>query len=287
MIYILQVVYTRGLICKNNMKTITPDEIKEIQLDILQAFHDFCQENGIMYSLGGGTLLGAIRHNGYIPWDDDIDVYMRRDDYREFVKKFPTVYKDRYKLASLETAPQWSRPYGKMYDEKTILIESQAKGEEIIGINIDVFPVDFFPSSQREWVRYNKKRKILLALFFAKTSQPMRKDRTIYKNIGILFLKMVASCFTSRRLGELVSKYAQRYNETDNEYLFTNVMGWRIVKPYKASAFSKVVLHKFENREFYIMEGFDDCLKNLYGSYMQLPPNNKRYIHHYYDAYWK
>jgi lipopolysaccharide cholinephosphotransferase len=269
------------------MKKITSEEIKKIQLEILQAFHDFCQENNIMYSLGGGTLLGAIRHNGYIPWDDDIDVYMRRDDYREFIKKFPSVYKGRFKLASLETDPKWSRPYGKLYDDKTILAEAQSKNEELLGINIDIFPVDAVPSSHSTWLSYNKKRKALLTLLFAKTSAPMRKDRSLKKNLSISFLKGILYFVSARRLGKMADKYAQKYNGKENEFLFTTVMGWRIVKPYKTEAFSEVVLHQFEDREYFIMKGYDECLSNLYGDYMKLPPKNKRYMHHYLDAYWK
>jgi lipopolysaccharide cholinephosphotransferase len=122
------------------MRTITQDELKSIQLDLLQKTADFCEANGIRYFLCGGTLLGAIRHKGYIPWDDDIDIVMPRPDYERFCKTFNQP-DSVYKVKSLLTHPDYACAFAKVYDNRTMLKELHYKGVHF-GVYIDVLPVD-------------------------------------------------------------------------------------------------------------------------------------------------
>lgn len=269
------------------MKKIDLEELKVIQLDIMQVFHDFCVANNIKYSLGGGTLLGAVRHNGYIPWDDDVDVYMKRSEYKKFLDLFPDTYMGCYKMAAIERDKTWNRAYGKLYDTRSMLMEHRTSKEPNLGVNLDIFPIDYVPSDEREWRRYNKKRRTLLALFYSKTTT-LRSDRPFAKNFSIFMLKCISFFIPIRPLGKVINRYAQRYDGKEDKYLFTTAQGWRVKRPYSAAAFDNVELHKFEDREFYIMSGYDEALRNLYGNdYMQLPPENKRLTHNYIDAYWK
>ena len=102
---------------------ITREELKHIQLDILQSVDAFCRANGIRYSLACGTMLGAIRHRGYIPWDDDIDIYLLREDYNRLMAEFPPVYDGRVQLVSLERNPGWDMSFAKAYDNRTLYCE--------------------------------------------------------------------------------------------------------------------------------------------------------------------
>lgn len=125
-------------------KEITMEELRAIQLDILDKIHAFCTEHGIRYSLGGGTLLGAVRHKGYIPWDDDIDIMLPRPDYERFLKEFDGKYAE-LNLQHYGNDNTCCIPFAKVYDNRTVLIEKLQKS----GIYIDVFPIDGLPEESK------------------------------------------------------------------------------------------------------------------------------------------
>lgn len=268
------------------MKTIDLEELKQIQLDIVQALHDFCMANEIKYSLSCGTLLGAIRHGGYIPWDDDIDVYMERKDYNRFVSLYPQSDKGIYEFASLETTKHWNIPYGKLYDNRTLMIE-EGEGWSPIGVNIDIFPVDSVPRDMGVWRRYNRFRTFLLKVYRCK-KMTLGKRRSFGQNLLILFAKIPLFLLSKRFVATIISKYAQYYNEKkDIPCLFENVLGLMQKRPFDKDDFSETILHKFENRMLCVMKGYDNCLKCGFGDYMKLPPIEKQKSHHIFEAYWK
>ena len=121
------------------MKIIsTVEELRSIQLEILLSLHEFCTQNNINYSLAAGSLIGAVRHKGFIPWDDDIDVYLLREDYKKLEQLFPLVYQNKYSLVTINRDSQWTRSYGKLYDNRTVE-EEDVTNKYTIGIGIDVF----------------------------------------------------------------------------------------------------------------------------------------------------
>lgn len=268
------------------MKVIELEELKSIQLDIIGALHEFCINNNIKYSLACGSLLGAIRHNGYIPWDDDIDVYMEREEYKKFINYFPTNYKKKYVFACLETNNQWHIPYGKLYDNRTIMIEN-AKDWLPIGVNIDIFPVDAVPDKEGMWNNYNKVRIFLRDIIRFKESKPHKRN-SFFKNIAIILARMIMHFISRRFHAKIISWYSQLFNtkKTANR-LFENVQGIFQKKPFDKKDFEETILHKFEDRELLIMKGYDHYLKCGFGNYMQLPPIEKRVSHHNFQAYWK
>lgn len=111
------------------MNIIDEKELKELQLEVLSSIHRFCKAKKIKYSLGCGTMLGCARHGGYIPWDDDIDIYLLRKDYNRLLKEFPEVFEGKYKLLSLERDSKWNRAYAKAYDNRTIFHERALSNE--------------------------------------------------------------------------------------------------------------------------------------------------------------
>ena len=268
-----------------NNKKIELNEMRTIQMNITEVFHDFCVKNGIMYSLGCGSLLGAIRHNGYIPWDDDIDVYMKREDYKKLVKTFPSRLNEHYALVTLERDKTWNRSYGKIYDDRTFLVEPMGKLGKQLGINIDVFPIDYVPENRLKWKCYDKVRRFLQYSISAKITR-LRKNRKLSLNMMVVLLKVIWSFLSVRKLGQLCDYFAQIYNGKESKYLFETSQGERVKEPFLASAFDEVILHDFEDRKFYIMKGYDEYLSKSYGNYMQLPPEDKRYTHNIVDAYW-
>lgn len=268
-----------------NKKKIDIDEMRVIQMDITEAFHNFCVKNNIKYSLGCGSLLGAIRHNGYIPWDDDIDVYLKREDYEKLVRLFPDQLDGRYVFTCLERDKTWNKSYGKLYDNRTLLIEPLGKLGKQLGINIDVYPIDYVPSSKLKWRLYDKIRRFLQNSITAKTTR-IRRNRKLWVNMVVVILKIMWSIVPARKLCLFCNYFAQIFNGKETEYLFETAQGERVKERFLASAFDEVCLHDFEDRKFYIMSGYDEYLTQSYGDYMQLPPEDKRYTHNIVDAFW-
>lgn len=269
------------------MKEILLNELKQLQCEVLQIAHDYCTEHGLKYSLACGTLLGAIRHNGYIPWDDDIDIYMPRDDYDQLILSFPDIYRGHYKLVSFERDKKWCRPYANLYDDRTVYEEHKSSIEEQIGVNIDIFPVDHVPDDDNEWSKYNKKRRLLIFLHSAKYVALRFKNRSIWKNIALIITKLALLPIPNSLLVKKVDKYIRQYNDKKTHRLFESCCGLLQKRPFLESDFSVLIPHVFEDYEFNIMHGYDDYLTNGFGDYMTLPPVEKRVSHHYFKAYWK
>lgn len=268
------------------MKEINLDELKLIQLDILQALHDFCIENKIKYSLGCGTLLGAVRHKGYIPWDDDIDVYFMRNDYEQLIATFPHVYNNNIELISLERDKDWGRAYAKAYNNKTILLEDTTEKMRI-GIGIDVYAIDYVPDDEEEWRKYNKRRLFLQGVFSLK-SMTISRNRSVIKNAIILMSHILLLPLSHRRIAKFINKYAQKNNVKHHTYACECVQGVITGKKrFKAEDFDAVIDSPFENHIFKIMKGYDDYLTNAYGDYMTPPPPDKRVSTHETKAFWK
>jgi lipopolysaccharide cholinephosphotransferase len=156
------------------MRTITSDELRSIQLDLLQKTADFCEANGIRYFLCGGTLLGAIRHKGYIPWDDDIDIAMPRTDYDRFCMTFNQP-NSKYRVKSLSTHPDYNNAFAKVYDDRTMLKELHYKGIHF-GVYIDVLPVDGVKDSAQI-----KKISIKCLLLHYMQDSPKWKKQMLYR----------------------------------------------------------------------------------------------------------
>ena len=169
------------------MRKITLDESKRIQLDILQSIHDFCIANNLKYSICGGTLIGAVRHKGFIPWDDDIDIFMLREDYNKFIHD----YKDLsgiYILHSLENDESYSYPYAKVEDVRTYIEEDVTAGN--IGIAVDVFPVDNCMNDREESIAYINGAIRYQKLYKAKLVRPTNNN-SFLKKCGIIALKLL------------------------------------------------------------------------------------------------
>lgn len=267
------------------IKTI--EELKKIQLDLLLEFHRFCCENSIKYSLAAGTLIGAVRHKGFIPWDDDIDVYLLREEYNKLLKLYPNAPQNNCSLISMERNNHWYRAYAKFYDTRTLMEENTKNKYKGIGVGIDVFPIDDVPDEHDEWKKYNKKRMFLRNIMSVK-SFTFSSKRNILKTVFVFLCQLLLLPFSLRWLAVEMNKYSQKHNGKGFSHVYENCLGvYNSENAWLKKDIEDVVDAEFEGHLVKIMKGFDDYLTTVYGDYMELPPESKRISHHSFEAYWK
>jgi len=259
-------------------------ELKQIQLNILDIVNEFCVKNNIHYSLACGSLLGAIRHKGYIPWDDDVDIYMLRPDYNIFIANFANINKEWLQIFSIESDEQYALPYAKVSNSHTIMIMNGNVGTNI-GVNIDVFPIDGVPSNLKRYIHLFK-MNFLKYLFLLKVMH-MRSGRPFYKEIFLVISKCFLFLISQRKLAVCINNNAKMYSVDTCDKLFEMVAGYKHHHFFPASAMKNFIEVDFEGKKYCSMSGYDDYLKASYGDYMQLPPKHKQLSHHVYKAYWK
>lgn len=264
-----------------NFKQIDVNELKQIQLEILKAVAKFCEKNGINYWLDSGTLIGAVRHKGYIPWDDDIDIAMLRPDYDKFMQLFNSC-NDRYKFYCYENNNEFYYPFGKVLDTNTVLYEPDKFGNKI-AINIDVFVYDNAPSDPKSYKKMYKKRDKYNILEVAYKHRGKAKGG-LFRRMCVGMLKLFAKMFPRDYFVKNIVKNAKTYSLESTEYVgdFTGCMTHFICNK---EVFSEFIDGEFEGHTYKIPKKYDELLRLVYGNYMELPPENERKSHHRFEAY--
>lgn len=262
------------------MREITGEEVREIQKTILNVVAEFCQANGIRYWIDCGTLLGAIRHGGYIPWDDDIDVGMLREDYERFSEIF-NAHNDRYYFACFENTPSFYVPHGKVCDTATILYEPDEHGHKF-SINIDIFVYDNAPDKESELERMFFYRDVLRKAHFFQNQHVLYQGNLV-KYLYHRVRKMVSQVIFSHNLVEKMINHAQKYRNSQTMRV-GNFTAFAKMSCNKR-VFDSFVDVSFEGKQYKAPIGYDEWLRSFYGDYMVLPPEDKRVSHHKYKAY--
>ena len=257
------------------------DEIKGIELAILKDVHEFCVSHEITYILIGGTLLGAIRHKGFIPWDDDVDIAMPRPDYERFIS---TYKRERYIAKSIETCDDYVFTFCKVIDTYTKLIENKTN-QSNIGINIDIFPLDGLPSKIEEAEKHANKSLFYKKLITLKQMR-FRKERSIKKNCILALSKVALLPFSYTYLTKLAIKHSKKYTYDESDITANLSWGFGVDEIMHRAGIADRFLMPFENTDFYVPRNYEEFLKNRYGDYMQLPPVEQRTTHHGFTAYF-
>ena len=264
-------------------------EVKSIMLDILIDLQRVCDENDIKLFLAYGTLLGAVRHKGFIPWDDDVDVLLLRDDYEKLIR----IYNDKkgksyYKLCCLENDCAWI-PFSKIVDLRTRTNYSIPPRPEAGGVWVDIFPLDGFHSS-----RLIKTYQYVIAKMFtsqiAMANSDWRGKQKGFDKIN----KIAVNCFRTigiARISKWAIKHAKRFSIDVCDMV--NCLAWAapIKEETPKNDFQRLEPVYFEGHEFHAMRNYDEWLRHCYGDdYMELPPDEKR-VNHHFDAFidteWK
>lgn len=274
-----------GAVFKMMKKRVDINSYKGFLVGILAEVDDFCRRNGLTYFLTGGTLLGAVRHRGFIPWDDDIDIAMLREDYEKLLRTFKPSEKY-YKLLSIETDPKYIYPYAKIVDTRVSLLEA-VPGAIPMGAYIDVFPLDNCPGRNEKTARRNIRKMswLLWVRNFKVTS--LHKKRSVIKNAVLCIGKILFAFVSKRKIAERLSKKAKRHMFDQCDYvagLVNITYGYGELLPKKF--FSETVDLVFENHSFKASKNYDEILESLYGNYMELPPKEKRVTHHIFDCWY-
>lgn len=263
------------------MKNIDVEELKNIQLSILEEVHQFCVNNDIKYFLAFGTLLGAVRHKGYIPWDDDIDIIMPRPDYEKFIKEFNHKYLDTFHYNS---SRQDLIAFCKVFDTRTTFIEESSQNYEGLGVNIDIFPFDGVSSDLKtaeEHIRHiNVWNKITMY-----KKMTIRHKRVWYKNFILFLIQAFLFPISYKYAIKKVCTLMQKYDYDESEYV-THLYEPTVRRIMSKKYYQEYELVDFEGRQFYAPKYHHEYLTTYFGDYMKLPPVEHRQTHHYYKAYW-
>ena len=266
-------------------KEISFEENKKLQLDILRNFISFCDRYELKYYIAYGSLIGAIRHKGFIPWDDDIDVEMPRKDYAKLIELYNRFNNDDiyYLVSPYDEIAK--HPYVKLIDKRTIKVENGIRyNNDYLGVDIDIFPIDGQPEEKSAFdEEYNK-----LIIEYKKWYYLLSDDsgetpiKRLLLPIYRLFLgqkktviKKIDSVLKSNDFEE--SKYV---GDLSNLYSFSNDRHLR-------DDYGDGVLVCFEDLMVKAPVGYDRILRKQYGDYMQLPPSEEQVTHHGYKAYWR
>lgn len=260
------------------------EEIQNIEMGILDYIHQVCEKIGVKYFLSYGTLLGAVRHKGFIPWDDDMDICLLRDDYEKLQNYLLENPDEKYELMSYKNNLNYVYSFMKIKDKNTVLEEHAVRINSNMGVYIDIFPIDAYEENQifkDKMTKLIKKNQLSSYTF----------DGVKNKNLGIK--NIIRYIFVVLFFIKDPTKYAKEIDELSKsrslgDYQKADFLVYKNMNKNTVdkTLFEDLMLVDFEDRKYYIPKAYDEILKADYGDYMQLPPKEKRVSHHDFNA-WK
>lgn len=274
------------------MREMQTKEIQQIGLDMMKNIHSFCTKNDIKYSLAYGTMLGAIRHQGFIPWDDDVDIMMPRPDYERFLQLYKS---DDYFLKSVYDKDCYTN-FSRLYEcKRTRNIQRAAPCDSKVGVYVDVFPIDgvYDKPSLRE-AKYQRIRELALGRIAYRHIYPNVKEGKMMSRIHALFsimkiyVKLGGNINTiGKKIQRLSSEVILGSTKSCSYFCCNDAIKANKQEIFPTEAFRKFQLHKFETEMFYVSAYYDEMLTTMYGDYMTLPPMEKRGTKHDFEKfYW-
>ncbi len=262
------------------MDNKTLRKVQLVQLDMLLEVDKICKESNIKYYLIGGSALGAVRHKGFIPWDEDVDIGMFREDYDRFLGISEDLLNDKYFLQTNKTDSEYPTLYAKIRVNDTTFVEKESKGigaKMHQGIFMDIFPIDNVPDN-----KLSAKIHFLLVHFFISIASaragnyPQNKYKKCIKK---LYSKILIKIFKKETLDKLAHNIASSYKNKQTKNV-ANLFGrYKEKEIVPRNYFGDPQYLEFEGFNLPVPEYYHKYLKHIYGDYMVLPPVEKRSIH--------
>lgn len=245
-------------------------------------FHELCKQNGLRYYMLGGTMLGAARHKGFIPWDDDIDVGMPRADYEKLEQILLAMHHERYAIETPRTeAEDYFYPFSKIYDTRTTLIEN-TRLKIKRGIYLDIFPLDGIGNSEEESKRNYRPIYWKYNLLLTRVTG-IRESRSKLKNVAVRVARLIPEIIlNNKKLLLSLERDCKEYDFDNCSWVGNLVGAWRFKEVMPVEYFGKPMLYEFEGQKMYGPERADEYLTAVYGDWRKLPPKEKQVSHHDY-----
>lgn len=266
-------------------------DIQHVSLEILKDVHAFCVSNNIKYTLYGGTMIGAVRHHGFIPWDDDVDIAMPRPDYERFIASYHSP--NGYIVVSNETHGAKIAHARVCEMNKTIVRQYYPWCDFTTGICIGLFPLDGVPDNREKALNYIKQMRKKWAFLgaFRESYRNMRRNNSFKDNFKILLKKMFFRNPLTHNI-DWTARYIRNcksipFGKTSH-YANLAYMEYGMREYQKVSDFDHLLTMPFEDGVFYVIGGYDQHMTTKYGDYMKLPPEEERvYKHGRSNCFWK
>ncbi|MBR3010309.1 MAG: LicD family protein [Prevotella sp.] len=258
------------------MKKLDLSDCHSVLLDIAKSFHRLCRDNDIPYYMLGGTMLGAIRHKGFIPWDDDMDFGIPREHFSRFIRLAQKEFPPYYQVLFLENSDYALTGFAKISDSRTLIKEQfSVRTSENIGVNVDVFPLD---DSDANW-SFGSFNMCVRSMFkFQKLLIVNSKDRPFFKRILSRLVQLLVP-ISKRSIPVFLERMIVRRPVKDRE-MWSNFFGaWGAKETVPKRVFGKPTLYQFEDTMFFGAENYDRYLSTLYGDYMTPPDPSCIHVH--------
>lgn len=260
------------------------EKLHEADMAILKEFISLCNKHDWTYYMLGGTMLGAIRHKGFIPWDDDIDLGMPRTDYETFLKVAPNELSRHLRIVNYKTDPDYHYYITRIQDVDTKVVETRYESSgEYTHVSIDIFPLDGTPNNSLCRKLYNFKlmaHRAMMSLHYKDGIDPDRKRGLIERfALGLLKCLPTDKMFNAYKQKDACDKMLKKY-PMDKSLYTGNMMGaYRTRELIPTSWYGADAYYDFEDVKLRGIKEYDKYLTHLYGDYMQIPPEGSRKIH--------
>lgn len=272
----------------SNLRLITETEKKELLVEMLTKLDAVFEENNITYYLAYGTLLGAVRHQGFIPWDDDIDLLLPRESFISLIHLFDNE-KEKFKELNLEIVEYGvnKKDYYKRFkiaDTRTVMEEF---GEERSAVFIDIFPLDCFADCSSQKLIKKQKKVLLIDNLCSMCNYGSAQGTGIKKKIYTVLLS-THKIIGLERMKKFYEKTLLKLTRYRKEGILCDTEGGIGYSHYfKTSEWGNMIKLSFEGNLYSVPEKYDSVLTQCYGDYMKLPPEDQRHSHEYYKMYWR
>ena len=263
------------------------DDLRKLQLEelkILKMFRDICEENNLRYFLLGGTLLGAIRHDGFIPWDDDVDVCMPREDYEKFLKIAQNKLEKPYYISSLENNYDYRYCFGRIATEEMKIKNYSANIPRVEDVWIDIIPLDGMPANcvknfLHKLHMYFWRGMNQIGQYDEIVDQKRKRGKIETILVKVAGWKIWRNMADYHKCTRKIQKVLKKYKYDDCDTVINYMAAYGFDETFQRAWFGAGKEYGFEDDKFIGPVDYDSILKQIYGDYMTLPPENQRNKH--------